>query len=115
MILNANHPVLKRIIADAHAALDKTLAPIDTELSAVNERIKTLRDKKDATDDDKAQLKNEESQAEQLRDKQNRAIADYAATVPQIGQLIDIALLGNNLLRGEQLDNFLKRSIDLLK
>lgn len=115
LILNANHPVLKRIIADAHAALDKTLAPIDTELSAVNERIKTLRDKKDATDDDKAQLKNEESQAEQLREKQNRAIADYAATVPQIGQLIDIALLGNNLLRGEQLDNFLKRSIDLLK
>ena len=70
---------------------------------------------KDATDDEKKQAAEHETKAESLRNEENADIKTYADTVPAIRQIIDIALLGNNLLRGEDLDKFLRRSIDLLK
>jgi molecular chaperone HtpG len=42
-------------------------------------------------------------------------LAGYAAGNPQIQQLIDITLLQNNMLTGEVLSNFVKRSIELMK
>ena len=63
----------------------------------------------------KTLLANKEKEAEEARKSENDIITKYATEVPAISQLIDIALLSNNLLKGEQLDKFIKRSIDLLK
>lgn len=41
--------------------------------------------------------------------------ADYAAKNKVVRQLIDLALLQNGMLKGEALNNFVKRSIDLIK
>ena len=42
-------------------------------------------------------------------------IADYAKGNSVVHQLIDLALLQNGMLKGEALDKFLKRSVDLIK
>ena len=41
-------------------------------------------------------------------------LGTYAAGNKIIHQLIDLALLQNNMLKGEALTNFVKRSIDLI-
>ncbi len=115
IIFNTEHPVVKRVLADAKSALDEKVAPTEASIAAENEAAKTLREKKDATDDEKKQLSEHEAKAESLRNEENAQIKAYADTIPALRQLIDIALLGNNLLKGADLDNFLRRSIDLLK
>jgi molecular chaperone HtpG len=41
-------------------------------------------------------------------------VTDYASKQDKVKQLIDIALLGSGLLKGEALNTFIRRSIDLL-
>ena len=65
-------------------------------------------------EDKKDDLKKNEDKAQALRDKKEKIVTNYAAGQDTVKQLIDIALLGNGLLKGEALNNFLKRSVDLL-
>lgn len=115
LVLNTEHPVVKRLLDEAKASLNEKVSPIETAIDVENKAAQALREKKDATDDEKKQAAEHETKAESLRNEENANIKTYADTVPAIRQIIDIALLGNNLLRGEDLDKFLRRSIDLLK
>ena len=49
------------------------------------------------------------------RAEQESIIKEYAATQPVVRQLIDLALLGNGLLRGKDLSDFIARSVSLIK
>lgn len=115
LVLNTEHPVVKRLLDEAKASLNEKVSPIETAIDVENKAAQALREKKDATDDEKKQAAEHEAKAESLRNEENADIKTYADTDPAIRQIIDIALLGNNLLRGEDLDKFLRRSIDLLK
>lgn len=46
--------------------------------------------------------------------KDNEAVSQYAGENPVIRQLVDLALLSNNMLKGESLSNFIKRSTQLI-
>ena len=49
------------------------------------------------------------------RTEQYKAIDAYAAGVPVVNQLVDLALLANGLLKGRNLSDFIARSLELLK
>ena len=115
LILNVNHPVVKNIINNTKANLANDIKTAENALKPLEEEVKTLRDKKDASDEEKKVLSSKEAEMEAIRSTEEKAIKTYADSIPTIRQLIDIALLSNNLLKGEQLDAFLKRSVDLLK
>lgn len=115
LILNTEHPVVKNVLEKAKAALAEKVAPLEASIAEENKAVKELRDKKDATEEEKKQIGERETKAEALRKEENEQIKAYADTVPVVRQLIDIALLGNNLLKGQALDDFLRRSVDLLK
>ena len=114
LIVNTEHPLVKAIFDDARASLADATAK-EAEIESLNKSVADLRGKKDVTDEEKKSLANNETRIEQLRKEENATIAEYAEKVPQIRQLIDIALLGNNLLRGEALADFLRRSVELMK
>ena len=50
----------------------------------------------------------------ELKNKKEGIFAGYASNNKVIRQLIDLALLQNNMLKGEALNNFVKRSIELI-
>ena len=118
LTLNTNHPVVKKVIEAANSSLEGELKPVNDELKATNaviEAIKSLdKDGKGVPEDKKADLKTNEDKATELRAKKDELITKYAAGNDTVKQLIDIALLGNGLLKGEALSNFLKRSVSLL-
>lgn len=118
LTLNTNHPVVKKVIEGANSSLEGELKPVNDELKATNsviEAIKSLdKDGKGVPEDKKADLKTNEDKATELRAKKDELISKYAAGNDTVKQLIDIALLGNGLLKGEALSNFLKRSVSLL-
>lgn len=118
LTLNTNHPVVKKVIEGANESLEGELKPVNDELKATNAVIEAIKsfdkDGKGVPEDKKADLKTNEDKATELRAKKDELISKYAAGNDTVKQLIDIALLGNGLLKGEALSNFLKRSVSLL-
>ena len=118
LTLNTEHPLIQRLIDDAEKATQDQLKPIDEDLKATENVISALRNlKKDGEEmpeDKKKDLEDNESKQRELRQKRDAVITEYANGQDLVHQLIDIALLGNGLLKGEALNKFLKRSVDLL-
>lgn len=118
LMLNTNHRLVKQVVDDAMSALAEQLKPIDDDIAATNNVVNALRDlckdNKELPEDKKKELDDNEKRAHELRDKKNELIGKYAAGQPRVKQLIDIALLGNGLLKGEALSDFLRRSVELL-
>ena len=110
MIINTEHPVIKKVMGDAVNALKDKVEPLEASLADNNKALEEAR--KD--DKKKDEVSTYEKKAEDIRNEENTLIGEYAGTNDKVKQLVDIALLGNGLLKGEALNNFLKRSIDLL-
>ena len=110
MIINTDHAVIKKVIAEAETALKSSVEPLESSLADTNNALEEAREDDNKKDEASAL----EKKAEDIRNKENKAISDYAASNDKVKQLVDIALLGNDLLKGEALNNSLKRSINLL-
>ena len=78
---------------------------------------KVSKDKKidEIPQSEKDDLEDTEKKIAEAQSNKEAVLAGYAAGNPQIQQLIDITLLQNNMLTGEALSNFVKRSIELMK
>lgn len=48
------------------------------------------------------------------RNSRDKLADDYAKERPLISQIVDLALLANGLLRGQQLSDFVARSLKML-
>ena len=120
LIVNTDHPLSQKVIADTKSACKSELTPILDELKTVNEEIERLQEaKKDKKDDeipvaDKEALKHAEEKAKELRAKESDILKTYADRTPLVRQLVDLALLSNNMLKGEALSKFIKRSVEML-
>ncbi len=120
LIVNTEHPLSKKVVADVEAACQEKTAPITAQLTEVNNEIAKLNDaRKDKKDEeipvaDKEALKTAENKASELRKQQEAIYAEYAQSNSLIKQLVDLALLSNNLLKGEALSRFVKRSFEML-
>ena len=121
VLLNEEHPIVKRILSEAEAACSQQLNPINEELAALeahrNELNEASKDKKidEIPQSEKDDLEDTEKKIAEAQSNKEAVLAGYAAGNPQIQQLIDITLLQNNMLTGEALSNFVKRSIELMK
>lgn len=120
-IVNADHPVVKAILADANAQLNNTLAPVEAELKGLEARHTALesafKDKKEEeiSADDRQMLKQCNNSISEQKQKEKEIFSTYAKGNRTISQLLDIALLQNGQLKGAALDKFIKRSIDMIK
>ena len=102
----------------AESDLKSSIQPLEDKLAEINKAISAINDKKkndkELTADDKSELESKEKEAENTREEEKKIISDYASNLDKVKQLVDIALLGNGMLKGEALNNFLQRSISLL-
>ena len=120
-IVNADHPVVKAILADANAQLNNTLAPVEAELKGLEARHTALesafKDKKEEeiSADDREMLKQCNDSISEQKQKEKEIFSAYAKGNSTISQLLDIALLPNRQHKRPALDKFIKRSIDMIK
>ena len=121
LVLNVDHPLVKRVLDDCKQQTEEALKPIDAELKGQEARLAAIRqqqEKKKAdelTQDDKDMKAETEKAVEEQKQKKQQVLTDYATQNDIVHQLIDLALLQNGMLKGEALDKFLKRSVDLIK
>ena len=118
LTLNTEHPVIRKVMESAVESIGDKVKTYESDLESVNAEINKIneskKDNKELSDEDKKSLSEKESKAASIRKKETDVIAKYAKGQNVVKQLVDIALLGNNLLKGEALNNFLKRSIEML-
>ncbi|MDE6320957.1 MAG: molecular chaperone HtpG [Muribaculaceae bacterium] len=117
LIVNTEQPLVEKVRDAATTALADKITPLETEVEAANKAITEIRDnaKDGKLDDDEKKRSNDlEARVNELRAEQEKLITEYASTQPLVKQLIDLALLGNGLLRGEALSQFIARSVSLL-
>ncbi len=121
VVLNADHHLVKNVLDNANKATADSLKPVDSELKGLEARLAALRQSQDKkkpeeiSQEEKDDVRKTEKAANEQRDKRNGILADYAKGNGIVHQLIDLALLQNGMLKGEALDKFLKRSVELIK
>ena len=121
VLINEEHPLIKRALSEAESVCADKLQPIDSETATLEARRKELYDaRKDKKDEDipqseKDELNDVEQKITKAKSDKEAILAEYAAGDKHVRQLIDITLLQNNMLTGEALSNFVKRSIELMK
>ena len=117
LVVNTEHPLIAKIRDAASAALENEVKPLADLVESDNAEItKICESAKDGklSAGDEQKVKDLEKAVGEARDKQEKTVGDYAAAQPLVKQLIDLALLGNGLLKGEALSTFISRSISML-
>ncbi|MBN1598667.1 MAG: molecular chaperone HtpG [Bacteroidales bacterium] len=120
LVVNGNHPLVLRISNELEEKVGK-------DLSKLNEKIKPLSENKAKLDKDAKDKKEEEIKQEEkdrieeltkkiteLENKKDEKLKKFGAENKLVKQLIDLALLANGQLKGEELTKFVKRSIELM-
>ena len=115
--VNVEQPVVAKVVAAAREALSEKVAPIAADIKAHNEKIEAVnKEVKDhnPSAEQQQQINDLMAAVDKIRKNQTEIISQYAATQPLVRQLIDLALLGNDLLKGADLSQFITRSVSLL-
>ena len=120
LVLNSDHKLVKEVLADEEEECSAAIAPIQTELEDVTKRRDALKKKQEGKKDEdiptaeKDELNDLDKKWDELKQQKDSIFAGYAGKNKVVRQLIDLALLQNNMLKGEALNNFVKRSIELI-
>ncbi|MBO6018038.1 MAG: molecular chaperone HtpG [Prevotella sp.] len=121
LVLNSDHRLIKEVLNDAQAQLAEQLKPIEGEIKGQEARLAALNQQtekkkpEEITQEEKDDKANTQKAIDEQKAKKQQLISDYAAKNSVVHQLIDLALLQNGMLKGEALDKFLQRSVELIK
>lgn len=121
LVLNCDHPLIKKVLNDEKEKTAGDLKPVMSEMKGLQARLAALRQEQDnkkpdeITQEEKDDMSNTQKALDEQKSKKQQIIADYAKDNDILHQLIDLALLQNGMLKGEALDKFLKRSVNLIK
>ena len=120
LVLNVDHKLIKNVLADANKECEAALSPIEAEIRGLNARQAALeqaqqgKKEEEITEAEKNDLADVEKKLADEKSKKEAVLTQYAAGNNVVHQLIDLALLQNGMLKGEALNNFVKRSIELI-
>jgi molecular chaperone HtpG len=120
LVLNSDHRLIKQVLSDAETACAEKLVPVESEIAMLTLRRNELQKAQEGKKDEeiptaeKDELSDVEKKIEEQKTEKENILNGYAAGNKVVHQLIDLALLQNNMLKGEALTNFVKRSVEMI-
>ena len=121
VVLNSDHPLIKRVLDETDKATADALKPVEAELRGQEARLAAINQSQSGKKDEEISQEEKDDKANtqkainDQRAKKTQILSEYAAGNEVVHQLIDLALLQNGMLKGQRLNDFLKRSVDLIK
>ncbi len=121
LIINSNHPIIHQILQQKDESVGKDVSVLEEKVSPLEVEKTSLeslhKDKKEAEipQFEKDRLEELEGLIRELEDEKESVLANFGKSNHLVKQLIDLALLANNMLKGEDLTKFVKRSVELIK
>jgi molecular chaperone HtpG len=121
LVVNANHPLIARLSEEKETSLGKelkevadALQPLKTEKEELD-KLNSGKKDEEIPQSDKDRLEDAEKKVQELEQKKSTLLEGFGKDNQLVKQLIDLALLANGMLKGEELSRFIKRSVDLIK
>ena len=120
IVINADHPLVAKVVSDMTEKTKAQLEPVLSQIATYEKRRTELNKAKEGKKDEeipqeqKDEMSALEKQIDGERKKRIDILSSFAKDETLVSQLIDLALLSNNMLKGQSLTNFIKRSISLM-
>jgi len=121
LVVNTNNEIITKINADCAAsigtkveAFDSQIAPLQKELASIEEQNKDKKDE-EIPSADKEKKEDLQKQISEFETQKSNILKDYGKNNDIVKQIIDLALISNNMLQGEELNKFVTRSLSLIK
>ena len=121
LVVNTNHPIVIKISEESETKLaaklnklEEEAVPLRAERDELNEKLKDKKDE-EISQEDKDKRDNINKKIREISDKKSVILKESGKKNKLVNQLFDLALLSNNMLKGESLNSFVKRSLDLLE
>lgn len=121
LVLNSSHPLVKKMWQEAEAVLredikasEAVVAPLEEELKTINERTKGVEYDK-VPEEDKKRREALYAEIDKAKEARRSKFSEYGKGNELAGQIYDLALLSNNQLKGEALQRFVKRSVEIVE
>ena len=120
LVVNPNHKLVNKISEDLQSQEGPKLTENKNERTRIKEEIDFMEQehKKKKADEisqlEKDDLEKLHKELTAVENARKDILESYGTANKVVKHLIDLALLANNMLRGEELSTFVNRSIDLL-
>lgn len=120
LIINYSHPAVKKILEQKNVKLTDDLAKLDFKIAVPEKSLEEIKERlkgKKEEEIDIAERENREKlekETETLREERRSLLSTFGKESDLLRQVCDLALLSNGMLKGEELDKFVKRSLSLL-
>lgn len=120
IVVNLNHPLILKIADDLQEKAGERLTENNSERNRLKDEISFMENEhKKKKEDEISQFEKDdlEKLRKELEARDNARkdiLSSYGTENKVVKQLIDLALLANSMLRGEELGTFVKRSVELL-
>jgi len=121
LVVNLSHPLVKKVMAEKESQLSGELTKLRGELSKLNdqkgslEKLKEGKKDEEVPQEEKDLLNETRDNISKIEAERREKLEQFGVASPLANQLVDLAFLANNMLKGEALSNFVKRSIELIK
>ena len=121
LVVNTDHKLVNMILENEKKEMSAQLEPINFEIKETEKKQAELDELNKGKKDEEIPQVDKDRKSEysktiaDLNKQKNSLLEEYGKGNKVIGQLIDLALLANGLLKGEALNRFVKRSVELIK
>ena len=121
LVVNTTHPLVKKVLEAKDKKLGKKLEDFATKITSTKSEIDTLEKAKEGKKDEevpqaeKEKLDTLNSELAKLEEEKREKLSEFGKGNKLAKQMVDLALLANGMLKGADLDKFVKRSVELIK
>jgi molecular chaperone HtpG len=121
LVVNTNNKLVKEVLESTSKSTEKDVQPIESNIETLQADIKNLEQLKEGKKDEevpqeeKEKLEELNKQLDEARTSKTKLLKAYGKTNKLAKQMVDLALLANNMLKGEDLTKFVKRSVELIE
>jgi molecular chaperone HtpG len=121
LVVNTNNKLVKEVLSETSASTVKEIEPIDSNITTLEADIKNLeqlkegKNEEEVPQEEKEKLEELNKQLDEAKTSKTNILKEYGKSNKLAKQMVDLALLANNMLKGEDLTRFVKRSVELIK
>lgn len=120
LVVNSNHSLILKLAEDVEKKHGKQLTEIDSDIKQLKsekeslEKLKEGKKEEEVPQEEKDKMSELDKQVDDKEKSRDGILEGYGKESDVVKQLIDLALLANNMLTGESLSKFVSRSIELI-
>jgi molecular chaperone HtpG len=114
VVINANHPTVTKLTATVEEKAGKETITLDEEITKLQDTIDGYRKDEKLREQHKEDINLLEKEKNEKEEKRNQLLKSCGQDITAVHQMIDLALLSQNMLTGEALSRFIRRSYEII-